>query len=270
MATEGLNNSDILKALGLKLPNTQANPLRDLWNRIRDQKEFTTFSQDVNNLSSFADFETYLQDELGFTAEEAETFRLQMEQKYTDFADFQDSLSSFGEFEEWENSISWGETVGGNTTDEDGRIVNGIRFHDSTGLTRDNVSVPAGSVELFGNEVHFSRTGSSRSSDDTTSDTGTNSLFSWTGMSASPSSPDTGQEVTFSAEVTNNGDYQESYIASLKIDGVVEQESSLVSIGPGGSREFTFTQSFDEAGDYSAQINESSTIEITVLPPGIV
>jgi hypothetical protein len=265
MATDdGLSNGDILKALGLKLPNTQANPLRDLWNDLADSTDYATFSDDVQGLSSYSEFETYLQDTHGFSAGEASTFREQLESKYASFTDFQDSLSTFDSYEEWENSLSWGETVGGESTDEDGRLVSGFRFHDESGVTREGVRVPAGTVEIFGEEIHTSNTSPP------VEEESSGSLFSWANESYSPDVPTPYDPVTISADVTNNGSYAEPFVAALKVDGPVVDESDLVKIGPGNTRTFEFTYRFDEVGNYDVQISSSATQTIPVAPEGLI
>lgn len=260
---DGLSPGDILKALGLKLPSTQANPLRDLWNDLREAVDFATFNSDVQGLSSWGAFETYLQDDLGFSASDAADLRNQLEQKYSSFSDFQTELDSFSSFDEWENSLSWGETTGGESTDEDGRLVTGIRFFDEPGITRDDVSVPAGSVEIFGREIHTSQTGAP--SDEESS----SSLFAWSGMSADPSSPDVYETVTFSATVENTGTDPQQIVAALSVDGERVDESELVKLAPGSTREFSFLYEFEESGTYSVRIGESATIDVSAVPPNL-
>jgi len=265
MATDdGLSNGDILKALGLKLPNTQANPLRDLWNDLSDSTDHETFSNDVQGISSWSEFETYLQDNHGFSAGEASTFREQLESKYASFTDFRDALSTFDSYDEWENSLSWGETVAGESTDEDGRLVTGFRFHDEAGVTREGVQVPAGTVEIFGEEVHFSNTSPP------VEEESSESLFSWANESHSPNVPNPHEPVTISADVTNNGNYAEPLVAALKVEGSVVDESDVVKVEPGNSRTFSFTHRFDEVGFYDVQISGSATQTISVAPEEMV
>jgi hypothetical protein len=268
MATdeEGLNNSDILKALGLKLPNTQANPLRDLWNTLEDVEDFSDFESKINNISSFAEFEDYLINDLGYTAEDAEDFRLQVEQKYSSFSDFQTFIVDEADsYEDWENSLSWGETVGGNTTDEDGRLVAGFRFHDSAGVTKDGVSVPAGSTEVFGNEVHFSQSGASRSSDDSTSDTGDGDLFSFSNLTGDEVGV-RAQTLTYTVDLTSNSDYQENFLPVLKVDGEVVREGDLISIGANSTRSISLSTAFSTEGTYEVGFNKGPTLTVTIDP----
>jgi len=265
-----LKPADKLKALGLKLPESQESPLKEEFDELKKQVEnlsngFSEFQNDVNNQSSFSEFETYLTDTLGLSASEASKLRKKYESKYTDFSTFQNELSSYSSFEEWRNSFSWGDTLGGETT-EDGQATNaGIRFHGEAGITREGVQVPAGTVEIFGPEVHFSQTGATADEEEDKS-----SLFSWSNESVDNATPVPYEDVTFSADLTNNGSYRENFVAALLVDGETVTTGDLFKIGPGNTRTVEFTYEFGEIGSYEVQISKSATIDVTVIPPQLI
>ena len=95
-----------------------------------------------------------------------------------------------------------------------------------------------------------------------------------TDLDVSPPEADIGEPVTISAVVSNTGDSDSSYIATLKVDGV-EEKTLEVTLAAGDSEKVTFTTSEDSAGSHTVSVDGLDTTlkvkEITdaapVLPP---
>jgi hypothetical protein len=268
--SDELKPKDKLNALGLKAPDSQENPLQSEFESLLNGIDtnlsggWLDFQNDVSNQSSFGEFETYLTDTLGLSSSDASTLRQKYQSKFGTFSDFQNAVSSYSSFEEFENSFTWGDTISGETT-EDGQNNNaGIRFHSEAGITKEGVSVPAGTVEIFGPEVHFSQTGATADEDPDKS-----SLFSYSNMDVSDSSVLLGDTPTVSVDLTNNGSYQENFLPVLLVDGEVQQEGDLIKIGAGNTRELSFEFKTPDTGDFEVQINKSPTRTITVNYAGL-
>jgi hypothetical protein len=264
--SDNLKPVDKLNALGIKFPQAQRNPLREEFNALKSGIDsltdgFTTFQNDVSNQSSFDEFETYLESTLGLSAETAATLRNKISVKYGDFSTFQTELNSFSTFNEWENSFIWGDLLGGETTADGVNKNSGIRFHSEAGLTQDGVEVPAGSVEIFGPEIHFAHTGQTA---DVESDKST--ILNWSNMSVDASSITLGTTSTFSADITNNGSYPETVTPGLFIDHELVATKDLVTVGAGDSKTITFGYTFGDLGVYEVKINKTSTVSVTVSP----
>ncbi len=73
-------------------------------------------------------------------------------------------------------------------------------------------------------------------------------------LSLSPSEVNTGASVIISMQLTNTGEIEGSYIATLKINGVIE-ETEQVTLNGGASQTVTFTTSREVAGTYLVDVN---------------
>jgi len=255
-----LTPKEKLKALGVSAPAVQNNPFLTEFGAIEDYG-FSQFVTDVQGQASFAEFETYLQNTVGLSASDAEQFRKRMEQKYASFSDFQNALSGFSNEDEWINSFSWGTTIAGDTTEADGQTLGGgIRVHAEAGVSYDGVSVPAGSVEIFGSEIHTSQSGASSTKQ---------SAFTTTNLTISDTTPDLFEEITIGADVTNNNGYNDRATAKLIEDGeVVDSKSFLV--GANSTRSISFTRQYTELVSVEVRINDTPTQDVIVVPTGLV
>ncbi|MBC8477845.1 MAG: hypothetical protein H8D49_05820, partial [Dehalococcoidia bacterium] len=92
--------------------------------------------------------------------------------------------------------------------------------------------------------------------------------FSVGDLSITPSTVETGDQVTISILVSNTGDLQGSYDVQLKIDGQAVETQSLTLTG-GDSQTVTFTTTQDTAGTYSVTIDTRSG-SFTVTKPAVV
>jgi len=90
--------------------------------------------------------------------------------------------------------------------------------------------------------------------------------FTPSSLSVSPTEVDIGGTVIISISVANTGGQADSYTATLKIDGVVE-ETKEVTVAAGASEQVNFTTSKDVAGTYSVDVNGLTGSFEVVLPP---
>ena len=82
-----------------------------------------------------------------------------------------------------------------------------------------------------------------------------------------PQEADTGEEITISVLVTNNGELEDTYIVVLEINGVAEA-TGYIPLAAGSSLPVTFTIRKDIPGTYIVDVNGlSGTFEVRGTPP---
>jgi hypothetical protein len=84
-------------------------------------------------------------------------------------------------------------------------------------------------------------------------------------LSVTPGEVEPGQKVTISATVSNTGGTEDTYEATLKIDGVVET-TKKVTVAAGGSQPVSFSVSRDEAGTYKVALDGLSGAFVVATP----
>lgn len=250
-----LTSKEKLRALGLKAASVQNNPYQDVFEQIEAAKDYSTFSSDVNNQSSFSEFETYLTDTIGVGGSQAADFRRRMEQKYSTFSDFQNALSGFSSYDEWINSFSWGTTIAGDTTDGDG-ATSGIRIHGEDGLSYDGIKVPKGTLEAFGPRLEFSQTAAPI--DATAS-------FSAANLTVSNTTPSPNETIQISADITNNSGYGLSHTVKYTEDGNVVKTRTL-DFAANETRTVSFERTYDDYVSYDVSIDGTGPTTVTVVP----
>ncbi len=83
-----------------------------------------------------------------------------------------------------------------------------------------------------------------------------------------------GEEAIVTADVTNTGNYEASYIASLQVNGEI-MDSQELTLAPGQTEQVTFTISGIEQGDYQIVVGGlsaefTSSLWINWLPIGVI
>jgi hypothetical protein len=253
-----LTQKEKLRALGVKAPTVQNNPYLSTFDAIREEKDYSTFTSDVNGQASFAEFETYLTDTIGVGSETASRFRQRMEQKYETFGDFGTALSGFSSYDEWINSFSWGTTIAGDETDGE-QISAGIRIHGEDGLSYDGVGVPKGTLEVFGPRVELSQTPPPIDA---------SSSFSTANLQVSETLPSPYETITISADITNDSGYGLDHTAKLTEDGQVVK-SKTVSFAAGETKTVEFTRRYTDYVSVDVKVNEAGPTTVTVIPQGL-
>ena len=92
-------------------------------------------------------------------------------------------------------------------------------------------------------------------------------ILTITDLVITPQEAETGEEITISVLVTNNGELEDTYIVVLKINGVAEA-TGYIPLAAGSSLPVTFTTSKDFPGTYVVDVNGlSGTFEVRGTPP---
>lgn len=254
-----LTAKEKLRLLGIRPATTQNNPYRSTFEAIAEAKDYSTFSSDVGGLGDYAAFETYLEDTIGISDDDAARFRNRMEQKYTSFSDFQNTLSGFSSYAEWKSTFSWGTTLGGDTITGTGGVGAGMRIHAEDGVTYDDISVEKGTVEVFGPRVEFSE----RSSpiDATTS-------FSTANLTVSDTEPAPTFAISIEADVTNSSGFETDYTTTLFEDGEAVK-SKTHTYGASETKTVSFTRTYYEFKEVDVKVNEAGPVTVTVVPESV-
>lgn len=162
----------------------------------------------------------------------------------------------------------------------------GIRVHEGRGTTRDGARVPAGTVEVFGPEIHFSKT------TDTPYQAGEGEFGSATrpigglqggnsdgGIRFESFEPDStevaiGEQVTFDVEIINYDSTKSTTVIALTRDGEVVKRKHLTSYGagkaldPGESREISIKYASDQSGEFQFRVGPVSPVTVQWVAGG--
>lgn len=285
MSENKLSAKERLQWLGLSQAVSSLSSVEAQVNLLLDALPgYDTFQDHLNNgydynnngskesITTFNNFTSYLLS-LGFTQNQIDRFISIIKENFTDdnsngtvFDEFKSYvINDTGTWEEFKNAFSSSNETGGEVETENGETAAGIRFHDESGVTKDNVNVPAGTTEIFGREVHFSQTESVSTEDDSDSSTFT---FSNIRTDGGNTTVDVDTTATIKADVTNNNSQNAPVGLSFIEDG--SKIDGKVKYIAGNSTEtvsFDITKSSQEYHDYA--INTTATITITWKPENI-
>lgn len=168
---------------------------------------------------------------------------------------------------DFENEFRTNTALTGQRQDESGEDIAGVRVHDTTGVTKNGDTVPAGSVEVFGRQVHFSQSDEARQGAGTGGTEDPNIVFR--NIAVNPTTtPNIGAEITVSAEVKNDTSYTETVIAPLKENGTVTDSQTLELMG-NEIQEVSFTLEKPTNQLVTVKIGDSDSITVNWVPAGI-
>jgi hypothetical protein len=92
--------------------------------------------------------------------------------------------------------------------------------------------------------------------------------FEVSNLTISPGAVEVYEEVTISADVTNIGGLEGSYMANLSINGTI-LNTEEVTLAPGETKGVTFNHTPETKGQYTVMVGEaSSSLVVTEPPPG--
>lgn len=249
----GLNQRVKLVWLGVKSPSISTSSFNDPYLQLQNLYSFSEIQDKfTNDWSSYSDYKSDV-DASNRNDGKGITNYFDWEQKlkkiYNDWGNHEDHfVNQYNSYSDFRAEFS-----------EDKQLVSeevdaGVRIFDTKGETEDGITAPAGSVEIFGEEIHFSDTGGG-SRDDQSGDIVVDNI------SASNHSPDVGVSVTISADVTNNSNTVFSGPLSLYEDGF-EFKSNSVVVNDGESTSIEFTVTKNEPEVFAYRIATSNLIEV--------
>ena len=265
MADSALTQNDKLRALGLRSADQSLELDLELFEEIKEwynenKDGFSDFVDDANAESSFADLKQKLIDNGVLNQEQADQLFTKIENKYDSYTAFTDDLSTYESFEEFINSFNPGSGLTGGTKDDTGKINQGIRFHEENGVSQAGVPVPAGTVEIYGPRVEFSQSAPAIESPE--------AALSVSNFTVSNTLPLKYENITYSADLTNESGYGTSFSIKLYHDDAV-QSSKTVEFGPSETKTVEFTEKYTTLRSFEASIMDSSTTTVSVIPKGL-
>ena len=90
--------------------------------------------------------------------------------------------------------------------------------------------------------------------------------ISFSNVSVSNTTPITYEEITVSADATNSGGDAGTAGSVLAVNNITE-DWQTVDVPANSTRTVRYTISFSDVGTYDIQVNDSSAVTVTVLPP---
>lgn len=254
---------------GVRRPGSeQKSAVESEQDKLEKNIDWGTYQTDITGttVTTYSEHSTYLQNNAGFTASEAATLNDKIKANLTDddasgttWDEYEAEVGNLGSWDEWTNLFDTQNTFGSQAESQDGGPAAGIRTFESDGYTFDGVAAPAGTVEIFGREVHFS---------EQAPPTTASPDFSYANLVVSNTLPNPYERVDISADITNNGDYGTAEVV-YKEDGSVEDRKS-VTIAGGSTKTVTFTTYWTEYVSVDVTIDGLPAETVSVVPEGLI
>jgi hypothetical protein len=235
---------------------------------LKQNIEWSTYQSDItgSTVTSYSEHDTYLQNNAGFSASEADILNSKIDSRLTDedssgttWNEYEDYVSGAASWEDWANLFTMETQFSTEKESTEGGSVAGIRLHENGGTTYDGVSVPAGAVEVYGTEVHFSQKG----------DAVTGSAnFIYSNLTVSNTTPVKGEQITISADIQNTGSNWGEAHATLKEDGTVVSTKS-VAVLSGQTETVSFDRTYHELTSVDVTIDGLSPVTVQVISGGV-
>jgi len=256
-----LTEDQKLVMLGMRSPNQQTTAQSSTITTFKENvaEEWDTFQENFEdaNLSDWAGFETWLTNN-GVSADTASKIRSSLESKYPTFGDYSDVVLNATSWEEYQTNFKAGSGLRSTLKTQDGQSIAGVQVYEEGGVGRAGQSIPAGGVEIYGTNVHFSQSSSVGGEQEPAEDQSANPI-TYANLSVTPDLPAPYEDITVSADVTNNTNIPGfGVVAELIVDGSVEK-TKTITVDANSTTQVSFTIQFD--------IYEAHEVTIADLPP---
>lgn len=250
---------DYLEANGLSTSEADAviADMKTAYGSTLGSSEKDSFS----TYDSWAEFNTYLTDQLGYTSEEANNIIAKLQNQYDSFDDFRlNALSSDISIETILNDSSHSESG------DDGL---GVKVWGSEGTTASGMDASKGDVSIrSAGRIYLEGVGAPDDGEDPIESGGE---LDWSATSAYDTSLEDNGSTTVSADVTNTANRPALLTANFVVNGSAEDSINLQV--PGGatrSPSFVFDTEGRDYAEYEVRIGKADPVTIEYLPEGIV
>ena len=271
----GITEEQKLVKLGLRSPNQTESAVAGIIAQLQTNiaNEWETFQElfEDENLSSWDAFETWLVDN-GFDQDSAENVRTTLEEKYESFSEFKNAIIS--EYESWtdfENDFASNDGLRGDRDTTGGLTATGVTVYNEAGVGRSGQKIPAGGIEVFGTEVHFSESDELKDTPDDSA--GTDDPVEWSNLVVDPTPASIGEDVSVTADITNNASYLRFITAELVVENEVRKSKTVEVSGKSTKTvSFTHTAGVDvtyASSSYRVGISKAGAEELLVTFPPI-
>ena len=271
-----LKSADKLQWLGFYSAANKLSDIQGEINILKDNLEdYSTFIADIQDgIDSYNDFKDYLENN-GFSSDQADTFQEKIQQNFNDANDDGSSFDEFKtfvlnetiSFESLRTGFSSNNSLSGDRTTEDGQPASGIKFHETEGVSRNGDTVPAGTTEIYGKEIHLTQ------SEERTTDGGgeeeETGEITYTNITASTLFADIYESVTISATVENTYSESRGVVATFIENGKrIDAKSVQVSSNSSTQVSFSVRKNAIEVNTY--QIKTSGSVQVSWTPGTII
>jgi len=259
--------------LGFKNPQQDTSQVQTEMQKLKDEVgDFETFKSNLDaydldgdgtdeDISSYSDFKTYLLDH-NFSSGEADAFIDKIKNNFSSYQAFEDHVQNEAtSYEEVKVEFGSGTGLTGEQETEEGGIAAGIEIHDEQAISKDGVSLPPGTVEVFANRIEFSESDPVETSE---------AIMSYSNLAISNQTPNKYETITIAADVENIGAVSGDAYPQLKIDGQVEKAKGPISLLNGESTTVSFDYTFTELVSADVTIATLEPKTVSVVPEGLI
>lgn len=253
----GLSEGQKLTWMGLKRAGDDQSAVQAETTRLeKTVGEFDEYQSFVDNRADLADHEETLVDEYeDWPQADAETFTTKIDNAFDTWGAYDNFInvqaSTYGSMKEGFPSEV---TFGGIETTGDGEVAVGIRLHDEAGVSKKGLSLPPGTIELFGQRLEVSQMGPPSV---------TERDLAFGEVQVNPAEPVVDEAFDVYADITNNSDTDIRVFPQLVINGVV-QDQIAVDIDQGATEEARFTYTQSAVARLAVQIDSTDPVEVRV------
>lgn len=217
------------------------------------------------NPSNFADVETLLTDN-GIEQAKAENFVEVFKSVWEDFAAFDTDVRDTSTYQEFALFFGSSNELRGNSVGIYGMSQAGVKVYQSEGIGRSGQVIPAGGVEVYGEEVHFSQSDVEFDTDPPgETEGGVSFQYDYENLDV-PDVADRGSTITVSCECTNSSSWRRSATVQLIVDGEV-YKNQVVHLERAETTTVEFDWSSDEYGVFEIGIGPLDPQKVTVTHP---
>jgi len=232
-----LDTQEWLVWLGVKEPQTNLSEVKADISRLKDSVgSWSDFQDLVSNSADYSELEQNLLG-AGFPSDKVDAFLSKIQDQFSSFSAFQDEVvNTLTSYTEFQSQFGNQQGLTGSRRTEDGEPVAGLRVHDESGTSFAGVSVPAGTTEIYGRRLEFSRQAVSVEPSDIT--------YSNQSTDDSDNVVSVGGDITISADVSNPNGFGVDATVPLKESGtVIDQASTRLAGNATETVSFTLSRS---------------------------
>lgn len=241
--------------LGIKRANDDESAIKGEVIRLRENTEgYTEYRDAVNGFDTHEEHEDYLES-VGFPPADAELFTTKIEDNFTDWEGYRVYIVVQADsFDVMKNAFPTEVTFGGVQTTSVGELAAGIRIHDEDAVSKNGIPLPAGTIEIFGSQVEFSK-----ADDPDVRDRD----IAYSNLVTSTEEPTVDVPFTVSVDIENAGEAIGTVYPQFTVNGVVEEQKG-VTLNPGETKTVSFEYAHPIPGTLYVNIEDTDQTEVRV------
>ncbi|UTF55976.1 hypothetical protein [Natronosalvus rutilus] len=245
-----------LKWLGAKRDGDDESEVKAEINRLeRTVGGFDQYQIFVDESADLADHEFRLIREQGWPEPDAELFTSKIDNSFDDWWAYDNYINvQVDSYRAMKGDFPSEVVFGGIETTGDGEVAVGVRLHDEAGVSKAGLSLPPGTIELFGSRLEISEM---KEPDPEEED------LAYGAVEVEPAEPIVDEEFEVFCPITNNSDTDVRVFPQLVVNGVVEEQVE-VDIAQGATEEARFSYVQPRISRLEVQIDGEPPVEVRV------